>query len=187
MVLVPAGKQLLDIEKVLGQHVGITSNMKVADLGCGNGYNTIAAAKLVGGKGQVYAVDILKTALATVDQEARRHNLNNIKTIWSDLEILGATQIPEQSIDVALVVHTLFQVKNIPDFIQETLRIVKPSGAIAVIDWHKNDLAVGPPPNHRISEEEVKDAIGQVSGIKLAEEFNPGQYHYGLIYKKLQA
>ncbi len=186
MTSIPSGKQLLNMEDILVKQVGLTSGMKVADLGSGNGFNTLAAAKIVGGKGQVYAVDVLKTALATVDTEARHHNLTNIKTVWSNIEILGATKIPENSLDVEIIVHTLFQVNNIDDFMQEALRLLKPSGTIAIIDWQKKQTQIGPPLENRVSEEEVKQRLANISGLKEVGSFMPGQYHYGLLYKKLE-
>lgn len=182
-----SGKQLLDIKKVLTEHVGMKPAMKVADLGCGNGYNSVAAAEVVGSRGQVYAVDILKNALKTVDQEARHHNLQNIKTIWSNIEIPGATAIPHESLDVALVIHTLYQVQHVMEFMQETLRLVKPGGTIAIIDWQKDGSPIGPPPNHRIAADDIRHTLASVNGLKLVSEFNPGQYHYGLLYKKLES
>jgi len=186
MTLIPSGKQLLNIEDVLKKQTELTEGMKVADLGSGNGFNSLAAAKIVGGRGQVYAVDVLKTALATVETEARHHHLNNIKTIWSNIEIYGATKIPDESLDMVLIIHTLFQVNNISEFIREAIRLLKPSGKIVIIDWEAKASPLGPPLDHRISEDSVKQKLAQVAGLKEISSFNPGQYHYGLLYKKLE-
>ncbi len=183
----PSGKQLLDMETILIKQAELKEGMKVADLGSGNGFNSMAAAKIVGGRGQIYAVDVLKTALATVDTEARHHQLTNIKTVWSDLEIYGATKIPDGSLDMVLVVHTLFQVKNIPEFMRETLRLLKPSGTVVVIDWEAVESQIGPPVDHRISEDDAKQKLATVAGLKEVGGFSPGQYHYGILYKKLES
>ena len=186
MPLMPSGKQLLDMEQILTKQVELVSGMKVADLGSGNGFNSLAAAKIVGSKGQVYAVDVLKSALATVEAEARHHNLNNIKTIWSNIEVFGATKILENSLDAELIIHTLFQVDNIEAFMKESLRLLKPGGIIAIIDWQKKDSPIGPPVDNRVSEEDVKKTLSGVPGLKEVGGFAPGQYHYGLLYKKLE-
>lgn len=187
MPLVATGNQLLNMEQVLAEQVGLGAGMFVADMGCGNGFNALVAAKLVGGKGRVYAVDVLKSCLSTVETEARRHNLLNIKTVWSNVEIFGATKIPEETLDFALLIHTLYQVEasKISDFLKETTRLLKPDGKIAVIDWTRQESPIGPPVDHRISEEVVRKGAQQLPNLQEASSFTPGDYHYGLIYNKI--
>lgn len=185
MPLVATGKQLLDMETILHDQVELGAGQKVADFGCGNGYNTLIAAQIVGGKGQAYAVDILKTTLQTVQSEARRLNITNVKTVWSDIEMIGATKIAEQSLDFGLVVHTIYQVKDKLSFFKEVSRLIKPDGKVVIIDWTVEKSPVGPPLDHRVSEEEVRTVLQQVPDLQEAEGFNPGNYHYGLVYTKL--
>lgn len=59
------------IEKVL-IGIGIEKNQKVLDFGCGSGAYTIPAAKLVGKKGKVYALDKDAEALKTLKEKAKR-------------------------------------------------------------------------------------------------------------------
>ncbi len=83
--------------------------MSVGDLGCGNlGYFSVPAAKIVGQNGVVYAVDILKSVLQSVENIARQEGLDNIKTVWSNLEVVGATKITPASLDLIMVVNMLF-------------------------------------------------------------------------------
>ena len=50
--------------------MGVEEGMMVGDLGCGNiGYFSLTIAKLIGKKGVVFAVDILKSALNAVDNK----------------------------------------------------------------------------------------------------------------------
>lgn len=185
MPLVATGTQLLNPEKILIK-AGVTQGMKVADLGCGNGYFTLTAAKLVGSQGQVYAVDIMKTALASVSREAERQGIYNIRTVWSNVEIYGATNIPQETLDVCLIVHTLYQVDNGKEFIREADRLVAPGGKIVVIDWEKKKTPIGPPESDRVFEDEVRSIFGQFPQLQELENFSPGKYHFGLIYKKNQ-
>lgn len=186
MALVATGKQLLNPEEILANQVGISVGQKVADFGCGHGFFALTAAKIVGGKGQVYAVDILKSALEMVEAEARRQQILNITTVWSNIEMYGATKITENSLDVALIIHTVYQLDSLDNFFQEVVRLVKPGGKIVIIDWEKKKTPIGPTLEHRISEEEVRHQLANSSSLKEVEYFRPGQYHYGLIYKKVQ-
>ena len=63
-IRVSGGKELLDIQDILENRLGIVYGAKVADLGCGgNGFFTFKVARLVGKTGLVYAVDGLKMVL----------------------------------------------------------------------------------------------------------------------------
>ena len=93
--------------------IGVDAGMAVGDLGCGNlGYFAMISAKRVGKSGLVYAVDILKSALESVANIARQNGLDNVKTVWSNLEMLGATRGPEGTLDVIFLHNVLFQSKK---------------------------------------------------------------------------
>ena len=49
--------RFLDPVQIL-PYAGIERGMVIADFGCGNGYYPVAAGKLVGDQGTVYAVDV---------------------------------------------------------------------------------------------------------------------------------
>ncbi|MEM2904723.1 MAG: methyltransferase domain-containing protein [Candidatus Bathyarchaeia archaeon] len=61
--------------------LGVKVGDVVLDFGCGSGTYTIAAAKLVGMTGRVYALDINSRALDTVESKARQEGLKNIVRI----------------------------------------------------------------------------------------------------------
>ena len=52
----------------------------------------------------MFAVDILKTALETIERKRKQENSANIKTIWSNLEVFQATKIDSESLDVAFLI-----------------------------------------------------------------------------------
>ena len=58
IVKIPGGKKLIDTKQLL-EKIGLEEKMRVADLGCGRrGYFSLQAAKIVGNKGLVIAVDV---------------------------------------------------------------------------------------------------------------------------------
>lgn len=183
MTAIATGNKLLDPEKIL-KEIKIESGMRIADFGCGNGYFSLTAAEIVGGKGQVYAVDILKSSLETVDREAQRHQLFNVKTVWSNLEIVGATKINPESLDLILIIHALYQSENKINFLNEALRLLKSKGKIVIIDWIKRPTPIGPPVDDRMSADEAKQIFEKINGLTELEPFSPGEYHYALILEK---
>lgn len=183
MVYISGGTELLD-PKVILKRLGVTSGAAVADLGCGgSGHFIIPAARMVGDKKIVYAVDILKTVLRSVVTTARLEGVNNIKTIWSNLESPGATTIPAGSLDFAFLKNILFQSKKRDAMISEAVRLLRPGGKLLIIDWGKAMTSFGPEPASRVSPDEIK-LIAASLNLKLVEEFEAGTYHFGLIFQK---
>lgn len=156
----------------------------MADLGCGGaGHFIVPAARLVGNNTVVYGVDILKSALRAVITKGRLEGVNNIKPVWSDLEVVGATRIPEGSLDFALIINNLFQTKKPENFLREAMRLIKKTGKILVIDWDQSAPYFGPPLDSRVKKEQVKKIAADLK-LKLIDEFMAGTYHYGLVFNK---
>ena len=177
------GNELLNPEAILDQ-AGVGYGNIVGDLGCGGmGYFTLQAAKMVGDKGQVYAVDVIKSVLQSVETKAKLEGLVNIKTIWSNLEIAGATKINEASLDFALLINVLFQTKNHEAMIKEANRLLKKKGKLVVVDWKKNDTPFGPKTEDRVPLEKIKE-IAEKLGYALEKSLETGPYHYWLEFTK---
>jgi len=183
MAYTSGGSELLDPIAIF-KRLGISKGAIVADLGCGGvGHFIIPAANLVGDQTTAYAVDILKTVLRSVITKARLEGVNNVKPVWSNLEMVGATKIPEASLDFAFLKNVLFQSKNHEPMVTEAIRLLKPKGKLLVIDWGDAMTSFGPPPADRVKPGTVK-TLAQKLKLKLLDEFEAGSYHYGLIFQK---
>jgi len=164
--------------------VGLKQGQKTADLGCGAGFFILAAAAVVGEKGQAYAIDIQQSALSAVEDQAHMEGLENIvKLVWADLEVAGSTKLADNILDLTMLVDVLFQNDQHEKILQEAVRITKPAGQILIIDWKLKDLPFGPLPDQRISEHDVK-AMVEKQGLSLIDSWDPSPYHFGLVYKK---
>src|SRR3989344_3825837 len=183
--IISGGNELLDAPQILRDQLGLGAAQVVGDFGCGGaGYFSLAAAKIVGDQGQVYAVDVLKTVLSSVESKARMHNLYNIKTVWSNLEMFGATDIPESSLDFGLLVNILFQSQKHSDIFREVVRFLKPGAKLMVIDWDKSATIFAPADREKVDPERVKQLAAD-NGLTLEKEFKAGQYHFGIIFTKV--
>lgn len=177
MPYIPSGSEVLN-PKALVAMMGVREGQIVADLGCGTqGHFVFPAAHAVGPKGKVYAVDILKSALSGVESRTKLEGVSNVETVWSDLEVYGATAVPE--LDLAMLIN------NLPKepMLKETVRLVKRSGVLAVIDWKPEASPFGPPSKDRVSKEWVKDTLARMR-CRLKDEFEAGPYHFGLVFIK---
>src|SRR3989344_3933288 len=139
--IISGGNALLQPRQILKEHLRVQPGQSVGNFGCGGGgFFTLECARLVGDQGVVYAVDIVKAALSSVDGKAKLQGLYNVKTVWSDLEVVGALQIPEQSLDHGLLVNVLFQSKKHDDILREVTRLIKPQGKLLIIDWNQTPI-----------------------------------------------
>lgn len=171
-----------DPQKNLDQ-LGLSPDSYVADLGSGAGHYTIAAAKMVGKLGRVYAVDVLKDMLQKIKNQAERAGLTNIEAIWGNVEKLGGTRLADATVNTVLVCNTLFQLEGKKDLPLEAKRILKPKGRVLVVDWKESFGGMGPQPEHVVSPE-VARALFEGAGFVFDHEIKAGEHHYGMIFRR---
>ena len=172
----------VDPDNVLEQ-LAIKKGDSVADLGCGSGYYSFAAAKLVEEEGKVYAVDIQKTVLSALQSKIKLQGVRNIKAIWADIEIPGSTKIKDSSIDLVLLASIFYQIKEHKQVLAEAKRIVKDNSKIVVIDWSEANVPIGPTAKLRVAKDNMLQHAEAV-GLKLQREIEIDNYHYGLVFEK---
>ena len=177
------GREFLNVERIVSE-LNIAPNETIADFGAGHGFFTIAFAKRVGPSGQVFAIDVLSTALESIRSQAKIEGLFNIKIIRGNLEKPGGSNLPADSCDLVLIANVLFQVPDKPSLIEEAKRVLKDNGRLAVIEW-KPYIAVGPLKTSRLSEAELKQLVLS-KGFSEIGSINAGTHHYGFIFNKQQ-
>jgi len=106
------------------------------DYGCGTGDFTIPAAKIVGTRGKVYALDRFPRQLKIVEEKARKERLSNIETILSD-EKAG---LPDECVDIVWMCDTFHEIKQKRAVIEELHRVVKREGVLAIYDGMKDKV-----------------------------------------------
>ena len=168
-------------EKNLHQF-NLSPGQQVADLGAGSGFYSLAAARLVGGAGRVFAIEIQKDLLSRLKNLAVDEHLSNVDVIWGDVEKLGGTSLRDGSIDRAIVSNLLFQTEDQENLLKELKRILKPGGRALVIDWSDTSGLVGSSLKLVPKEQVVK--LFNDAGLNLEKEINAGDHHYGLIFAK---
>jgi len=156
--------------------VGIRQGQTVLDFGCGSGNYTILAAKIVGHKGKIYALDKNSEKLDKLKERLQKEGLDNVKTV-KKLESV-TIGLKENSIDTVLmydVIHLLGKndSSNKEDrkkLYKEAYKITKKYGLISVYPTHletHTDVS---------SIEEIKKEILN-SGFILEKEFQAKLIH----------
>ncbi len=132
---------------------GIKPGDIVLDVGCGTGYFTLPAARMVGHKGMVYAVDASGVMLAELRSRTSREGIFNVQTFQTRQSSL---ELPEASYTLALLSNVLHEVDDKKAFLGKLGTALKPGARLAVIEWKKAETPAGPPLAERISEDEMQ-------------------------------
>lgn len=178
-----SGKALVD-PNIVFEKISLSAGMRVADLGCGRtGHFVFPAAKVVGEKGVVYAVEIVKNILENIKSRVRSDGFDNVQTIWSDIEKVGKTPIPASSLQACFMVNVLFLIKNKTDAITEASRMLQTGGSLVVVDWAKKLGLLGPGPQMMLDPNKVVELAGK-QNLRLTQSFLMGDYHFCLIFTK---
>lgn len=107
--------------------------LDVADLGCGEGYLTIEAARWAR---SVTALDRSAAVLRGARALARKHGLTNI--VWKRGEIEDVP-LDDDSIDVALLSQALHHAADPAAAVAEAARVLRPGGRLLLLDLRPHD------------------------------------------------
>jgi len=107
---------------------GLIQGQKVMEVGCGPGFFTIPAAKIVGDAGIVYATDVNPLAIARVEQKIRSQGIRNIKPMLINAAGSG---LPDGSVDLSFVFGLRHISGGISGVLSEMHRILKPGGLLS--------------------------------------------------------
>lgn len=109
--------------------------VRVADLGCGEGYLTIEASRWAS---RVIAVDRSAAVLARAQALGRRRRVRNVTWRCGELERLP---IDDAAVDVAILSQALHHAARPERALAETARILVPGGKVLVLDLRAHDQA----------------------------------------------
>ncbi len=158
---------------------GLRPGMVFADIGCGDGFFTFLAAKIVGEMGTVYAVDSDNQAIGRLKAKAEQLNLRNIKA-----EVASAEKMVfcKSCVDIVFYSMVLHDFSDPARVLLNAKKMIKPSGALADLDWKKVQMQFGPPFAIRFSEQDTMGLL-KMAGFKANKLAEVGAYHYLILAK----
>ena len=106
----------------------------MADIGCGIGYFSIPASKIVGKTGKIFAMDISPEMLQDVEIKIKENNISNIEIILTDENDL---KLEDNKVTFAFISNVLHEAEEKENFLNEVKRIIAPNGKVAIVEWEK--------------------------------------------------
>jgi ubiquinone/menaquinone biosynthesis C-methylase UbiE len=152
----------------------LRSGMVFLDIGCGEGFFSILAAKKVGENGKVFAVDIDSSAIEKLKQKAEAEGVKNI---------IAKVGKAEDTVFCNGCADFIFYGMDLHDFsdpvkvLKNAKQMIKANGQLIDLDWKKLDLSFGPPVAIRFSEEKASGLLCS-AGFTIVDIRNIGPYHY---------
>jgi ubiquinone/menaquinone biosynthesis C-methylase UbiE len=181
-----AGSSSFDLidPAILFRELGLGADSVFLDIACGRGVYTLAAAKIIGRDGLLYAVDLWDEGIAALISEAESRGLENIKAMVADVGF--RIPVDDGIVDVALmatVLHDLAQEGKAGATLEETARVLKPGGVFAVVEFNKTEGPPGPPASIRLAPAEV-EALVLPFGFAKKSHRVLGPHNYLLTFRR---
>jgi ubiquinone/menaquinone biosynthesis C-methylase UbiE len=161
-------------------NAGLRSCLTFVDVGCGDGFFALPAAKIVGETGRVYAFDEDPDAIDRLRHKARIEGIRNLQAKIGRAE---DTVLCEECADMVFFGIVLHDFKDPEKVLENGKAMLKATGRLVDVDWKKTPMEIGPPLRIRFSEEEAARLIESV-GFKIETLRESKPYHYVIIATK---
>ena len=171
-------RHTLDVHRIIST-IPILPYHIVADIGCGPGYFAIPFGKYLF-DGKVYALDIQKEMLDATSKALKKLNLRNVDVLKSTEKKIP---LENDSLDGAILAFVLQEATSPKSLLKETIRCLKKSGWLAILEWKKKEMDEGPPINQRLDEEET-NTIATDLGFRFRSRHNLNDRQYMIVMRK---
>jgi ubiquinone/menaquinone biosynthesis C-methylase UbiE len=172
----PHRRQWQDPEEILSS-IGLVPGMVFVDVGCGDGYFALPAARRVGQKGRVYAHDIDAAAVERLRQRAEQEGLDNLVTEVKEAEETVACKGCADVVFFGINLHDFHDPARV---LSNAKKMLRPTGRLVDLDWKDQPMPFGPSPEKRFSIEKALTLI-RSAGLRAVSVQDSGPYHYLII------
>ena len=124
---------------------GVGAGHTVVDYGCGPGYFSLAAARLVGPRGRVWAVDLEPRMVELVRRRAAEAGLGNVAAVASDGTRADLADGVADHIICIQIMHYADGRDGRVAVARDLYRLLKPDGRALIAQWKPKRRATGLP------------------------------------------
>jgi len=174
----PARVEGLKIEQIIAA-LKLKAGDVVADLGAGTGLFEAPLAYAIG-RGRVYAVEIDKGFLDQIDRKVDELHIATIETV---LGTPTDPKLPTRGVDLALMHDVLHHVEQRQAYLKSVAGYMKPTGRIAVVEFHPKDSPHKAEPSLVVSKEQAAAWMAE-AGFVPAEDIQLFPDKWFVIYKR---
>lgn len=159
--------------------LGLKSGQTVIDIGAGTGYFTRRFAAALGPSGSAIGLDIEPGMVAFMKADAKKLGAKNYDARVVKPDDPG---LARSSADLVFFCDTIHHIDGLVAYFRKLAPALKPGGRVAVIDFKKEPLPVGPPPEIKLSRQQVIEDFRD-AGYRLVAEYNFLPYQYFLEFE----
>ncbi|MFT4571742.1 MAG: arsenite methyltransferase [Hyphomicrobiaceae bacterium] len=145
--------------------LAIRPGATIADIGSGAGYFTLRLAQATGPSGRVYAIDLDRSDLQLLVDEAARRGLSNVSGI---VGTTGEPRLKPSSIDLVFTANTYHHIDGTVAYFRSLRRALKPGGKLVIIDLDRRSFGRKNTP-HAIARDRILGEMN-TAGYRLAAE-----------------
>jgi SAM-dependent methyltransferase len=168
-------EEKLQINRVM-DILRIKEGARVADIGAGSGWFTVRAARRVGAKGVVYAVEINREYVRHIEERAAREGLGHVRAV------LGKEDdplLPAAGVDAVLILKTYHEIAEPIRLLRNLRRSLAAGALVGVIDRN------GAGDDHGLDDKKVIAEAAR-AGFALVEQYDfvkPDGMDYFLVFR----
>ncbi|UTB33284.1 MAG: class I SAM-dependent methyltransferase [Methanobacterium sp. ERen5] len=176
-------RDILGAEEILNV-INLKSGDKFLDAGCGDGYVSIEASKLVGSNGKIFALDVYPESIEGVSKEIKEKGIENLEPIVAD--VTDSIPLDDDSVDAVLMSNVLhgFGDEELETVLKNINRVIKKDGKFAVVEFRKVKSERGPSFDVRLHPSEVSQILSK-HGYKVVKSQEIATLHYIVLGQKI--
>lgn len=161
-------KQLLSAEEIISNLPELVGKT-IFDGGAGTGFLTLPLAEKAK---QVIAFDQSEKMLMLIQERAAEKNLKNITSMQGDIK---AIELPNDSVDIAIVSVMIHEVHPFQEALKELARIIKPEGRFVILEFESETTHANG--GHRIPSQVMKESLEKLA-LPIIHQTTPAEGMY---------